>query len=170
MTVREIMQPDVITVTPDTTARELARLLQDAGVSGVPVCDATGRVVGVVSATDLVRLAAEQGDDVSSYDLDDDVTIDEDENESGSWAYFLDEEPPARFVDLDGPHGPDLDTWTVRDIMTPAPHVVEPSTDLPELARLLLREKIHRALVVEEDRLVGIVTTLDVLRQVAEAA
>jgi CBS domain-containing protein len=165
-TVREIMESDVVTVSPETTVRELARVLQEAGVSGVPVCDHIGNVVGVVSASDLVRLAAEDGDDVTDDELDD-VEPEDDETETSSWAYFMEEEPPPRFIDIESKHGPNLDDWTVRDIMTPAPHTVGPDTTLRDLARMLLRNRIHRALVVDDGVLTGIVTTLDVLRAVA---
>ena len=165
-TVREIMESDVVTVSPEMTVRELARVLEDAGVSGVPVCDHVGNVIGVVSATDLVRLAAEDGDDVTDDELDD-VEPEEDETETASWAYFMEEEPPPRFIDIESKHGPNLDDWTVRDIMTPAPHTVSPDTKLRDLARMLLRNQIHRALVVDDGVLTGIVTTLDVVRAVA---
>ncbi len=164
--VSDIMQADVITVTPDTTARELARLLEDEGVSGVPVKGPTGDVVGVVSASDLVRLAAEDGGEGEIWEADE-YEPEDTENETASWSYFLAEEPPPRYVDLASEHGPDLDAFTVRDLMTPAPYTVTPATSLTELARLLLRNRIHRAVVVEDSKLVGIVTTLDVLRAVA---
>lgn len=168
--VRDIMKTDVVTVTPDTTARELARILEEEGVSGVPVRGPNGSVIGVVSATDLIRLAAEDGGDVTAWELDDDVQPDETENESAAWAYFQDVEPPPRFVDAGATHGPDLDDWTVRSIMTPAPFNVTPDTPVSELARLLLRNRIHRALVIEAGRLAGIVTTVDVLRAVARSS
>jgi CBS domain-containing protein len=167
-TVREIMQSNVVTVAPDTSIRELARILEDAGISGAPVCTGNGAIIGVVSATDLVRLAAEDGDDVVADELEEDVEPLDDENETSSWTYFLQEEPPPRFLDVESRHGPNLDEWMVRDIMTPAAHHVSPDTSLPELARMLLKNRIHRALVVEDDRLTGIVSTLDVLRAVAE--
>jgi CBS domain-containing protein len=60
LSVRDIMQTDVVTVSTDTTARRLAKLLADEEISGVPVLDANGVLAGVVSATDLVRLAADE--------------------------------------------------------------------------------------------------------------
>ncbi len=55
----------------------------------------------------------------------------------------------------------------MREIMTPANFYIHPDSDLRELAAFLLRGRIHRALVMEDDRLVGIVTTVDLLRTVA---
>jgi CBS domain-containing protein len=166
-TVRDIMQRDVVTVAPEASARELARMLEDNHVSGVPVCESTGIVVGVVSASDLVRLAAEDRDDAVAWELDDDVEPDDVENDAAAWSYFIAEEPPPRFADIEQLHGPDLDDVTVSEIMSRAPVFVSPSLSIPELANMLLTHRIHRAVVAEDDRLVGIVTTLDVLRAVA---
>ena len=54
MKVNELMQTDVVTVAPGTSLKEVARILVERGISGVPVCDAEGRVLGVVSETDIV--------------------------------------------------------------------------------------------------------------------
>jgi CBS domain-containing protein len=171
-TVREIMQRDVVTLAPEATIRDFARVLEDHGVSGVPVCDHMRNVLGVASASDLVRFAAESDEESFSDESDEEGQwvgeTEETENESAAWSYFLNEEPPSRFVDLVAHHGLDLDETTVREIMTPVPYTVSPDASMAELATLLLDHRIHRALVVADDRLVGIVTTLDVLRTIAE--
>ena len=82
--------------------------------------------------------------------------------------YFLPEEGPAVVPTFgeelaDGP----LDEATVADIMTPVSFTVEPATPVSSLASFLLRGRIHRAVVTEGGRCVGIVTTTDVLRAVA---
>ena len=61
----------------------------------------------------------------------------------------------------------DLDQYHVREIMTPVNFHIHPDSDLPGLAAFLLRGRIHRALVMEDDRLVGIVTSVDILRMMA---
>ena len=60
--VRDIMRSDVVTTRVDDSARSLARLLSDSEISGAPVLDSNGKVVGVASSTDLVRLAADESD------------------------------------------------------------------------------------------------------------
>src|SRR5690606_14357064 len=62
LTVRELMCPDVATISADASVRELTELLSYHGITGVPVVDGTGAVMGVVTATDVVRLAARMGD------------------------------------------------------------------------------------------------------------
>ncbi|HSL72481.1 MAG TPA: CBS domain-containing protein, partial [Longimicrobiales bacterium] len=64
----------------------------------------------------------------------------------------------------------ELAEYTVEDIMTPAAFTVDSDTSVSELARFLLDRRIHRALVVDDGRLEGIVTSFDVLRAVGDAA
>jgi CBS domain-containing protein len=178
ISVRDIMQKDVVTVTTNTTARYLARLLADEEISGVPVLDGNGTLAGVVSSTDLVRLAAEEagvqlrpngmaiGVDPA---LDPDSDQDEVDAEDDPYGFFLPEDSPfsgQRFME-EWPES-DFDTVLVKDIMTPVSFSVDPSTPLPELCEYLVRGRIHRAVVVENNELRGIVTSADVLRAVAE--
>ena len=55
LTVRDIMQTEVVTIGPEATVRDLTRLLADGGISGVPVVASSGTVLGVVSSSDIVR-------------------------------------------------------------------------------------------------------------------
>jgi CBS domain-containing protein len=61
------------------------------------------------------------------------------------------------------------DSETVEQLMSPDPITVAPSASLRSVCALMVREGIHRVIVVDEGKLVGIVTTLDVVRAVAEA-
>jgi CBS domain-containing protein len=173
LTVRDIMQSNVVTVTKDATARHLARLLADEEISGVPVLDSSNALVGVVSATDLVRLAAEDSTAVvrpagfganPMADPDDD-----DDPEVDVYGFFLPEDSPFRGQSLleewsDGP----FDSVAVADIMTPISFSVRPDSPVSELCHFLVRGRIHRAVVAEGEELVGIVTSADVLRAVAD--
>ena len=62
MRVAELMHTDVVTIAPESSIGDLVRLLADTRVSGLPVVDPTGRVVGVVSATDVLQAAGEKDD------------------------------------------------------------------------------------------------------------
>jgi CBS domain-containing protein len=59
MRVSELMQPDVKTIGPDATIADLLVSLADARVSGVPVVDRAGRMLGVISNSDVIALEAE---------------------------------------------------------------------------------------------------------------
>jgi CBS domain-containing protein len=62
MRVADLMQKDVRTISPDATVAELVQAMADSRVSGLPVVTPGGRVVGVVSATDVLQAGAEQDD------------------------------------------------------------------------------------------------------------
>jgi CBS domain-containing protein len=126
--VRDIMNEAVIRIRPDARVRELAHLLAQEQISGVPVVTERDRIVGVVSATDIVMSAATHGSP----------------DEVISWLDFL-----------------------VEDIMTPAPLTVAPEATVTELAQFLVKCRVHRALVTEGERLVGIVAAFDIMRVVA---
>jgi len=175
MLVRDIMRTDVVTAPPDLTVRELTRLLADQGITGVPVVTDSGEVLGVVSATDVVRLEAEAAEVSVTGTRWVPVAVpetgadQEDESVDPYSDYFLPEDAPIvrpewTAVGNDGP----LDTLTVSDIMTPVTFSVEPDTSVKDLADFLVRGRIHRALVLDDGRLEGIVTTMDVLQAVAD--
>jgi predicted transcriptional regulator len=177
LTVQDLMKRDVVTVRMEDSARTLARVLADSEISGVPVVDAQSRVVGVVSATDLVRLAADEADvtlwavtirpDIErTPDPDADL---EDVIEADALGFFLPEDSPFQGTELlDQVPESSFDSVTIADLMTPVTFSVRPQMPVDELCEFLVRGRIHRALVVEDDELVGIITSQDVLKAVAE--
>ena len=181
LTVREIMQKDVLTVLPETTVRELTRLLSEQGISGAPVVNQAGHVVGVVSATDIVRLAAEEADlhladarwlaraeaPVLEVSPGDDLAGEDDGDVLAS--YFLPEDNPVVEPDWEAQMGEAaFEEFQVGDIMTPVSFSIGPDATVKEVADFLVRGRIHRAIVTLGDHLLGIVTTMDVLRAIAE--
>jgi CBS domain-containing protein len=164
--IREIMQQDVVTVTPDTSVRELLRILAESQISGVPVVGGSGEIVGVVSTTDVIRLSVEESElSEGSLGLEGLPPLPEDVGEDGNGAFFYTGEVtfPRVPVETDIPEGL-FDGFTVADIMTSAAFTVTPRDDVQQVARFLLQGRIHRALVVDSNRLQGIVTTFDLLR------
>lgn len=163
-TVSEIMRTKVTTVREDTPVRDLARLLVRERISGVPVVDGDDRVIGVASATDILRLAAHE----PTADL---APLEPLPREPGGGeakeAYYVE---PCGDAEGLGPLVLSLvpprwmDSRSVGDIMSRTCHSVRRKTTLSDLARLLLRLRIHRAMVIEEGKLVGIVTAFDVMR------
>lgn len=75
ITARDIMTPDVMTVAPDTLTENAARMLFNAGISGLPVVDADGRLVGVVTEYDIISKHGRTVGDIMSTDV---VTVGED--------------------------------------------------------------------------------------------
>ena len=180
LTVRDIMQASVVTVTPETTVRQLSRILADEEISGAPVVGSHGELLGVVSATDVVRLAAEDAEvhvasssSSSTTSLSDHVLIhepdDQEESDPDPYGFFLPEDSPLnREGFLEQFAETELDAVVVQDIMTPVAFSIRTDASIRELADFLVRGRIHRAVVVDGERLEGIVTSGDVLRAVSE--
>jgi predicted transcriptional regulator len=144
------MNPDIMTVADDMTIEELVRYLVEHEISGAPVVDDQGQLVGVVSMTDIGRNMTEPETNVappaSTFYRDDlsDSTL---------------ENLGARFVEQ----------WsaTVRDVMTPVIYQVPVTAPISEAARIMVERHIHRLLVTQGKDPVGIITSMDLLRMVA---
>ena len=176
MMVKDIMHTDVVTAPPEVTVRELARLLSDEAISGVPVVSPSGEVLGVVSTTDVVRLAAHSSEvDMAGGRFvavtPPEGTVDpEDEVVDPLSDYFLPEDSATFGAEWAPEAVTAMDQMTVSEIMTPVSFSVGPDTSIKALADFLVRGRIHRALVVEDGRLQGIVTTMDVLKAMANGS
>jgi CBS domain-containing protein len=141
LTVRDAMTHPVVTVGPDVQLKDVARFLIDAGVSGVPVVDSGGAVLGVVSEADFLikgqgpqairhrRLARLLGDSASTRRQLTKVA--------------------AR---------------TAGEAMSTPAVTIEPSRSLQQAAAAMTSGRINRLPVVQGNRLVGIVTRADLVR------
>ncbi|MFB9557167.1 CBS domain-containing protein [Streptomyces roseoviridis] len=141
-TVGEVMTSDVVQARPDTSFKELARLLTSHHISGLPVVDDDDKVMGVVSQTDLTRRQAAPGRSGSGR---------------GRVMRAL-----RRIVHARPAPGPAL---TAHGLMTSPAVTVHPEQRVVDAARIMERRRIDRLPVVdEEDRLIGIATRRDLLR------
>ena len=151
---RDIMNPEVMSVRDNMTVAELATFLVDQEISGAPVENESGRLVGVVSVTDIVRVTSSGGERYAP-DYDPSFYV-------RGWEDRLEE------ADLQDLHFDD-EGLLVRDIMTPSVFAVEAHTPVREVARSMMDSHLHRMLVVQDGRIVGIVSTSDMLQMVVEA-
>jgi CBS domain-containing protein len=177
--VRDVMTADVATVAPETTLRDAMELLTTLHVSGAPVID-HGEVVGVVSATDLLRFAATVVGSAAAEEpgewADIEAPAESDELEGLGVpvsAYFAELWPPV-LDDRDEVVEPfqrrewtAFDDHTVDDVMTRSLLRLSPDEDVESAARLMGREGVHRLLVMRDRELLGIVSTSDIARAVA---
>lgn len=129
MKVRDLMQREVKTVHRDDTVNDAVITLTDSHISGLPVVDGNGHMVGVISGTDILTSEAEARDGVEREAL--------------------------------------FEQMMVRDIMTPRPLTVAPDEDVREAAQQMLYADIHRLFVTSGERLVGVISTTDIVRAVA---
>ncbi len=147
-TVADLMTRDVITVQPKTPLSTAIKLLVDRQISGLPVVDDGGKLVGVISESDLMW--REKGLDLPPHILFLDSVI------------YL-ENPLQHERDLHKVLG-----QTVGEVMTDRPISITIGTSLPMAARIMHDKKIHRLPVVDtEHRPIGILTQSDIVRAIA---
>ena len=153
---RDVMQRNVGIIDAGASLKELERAFDEAGVSGFPVVDG-GRVVGVVSRTDVLhRLTGKSGSEprLSTFYAD--------------LANFEADLATERFADAAARGGKPVEQLRVSDLMTASLATVSPDATLEDVSRTLTEHKIHRVLVTDERMLVGVVSSLDLVRLVAE--
>jgi CBS domain-containing protein len=146
---KDIMNCNVMTVRDDMTLHELATFLTENEISGCPVLDQRGKLMGVVSVTDIALSEAER------------ASIEADPASpgfySGDWKEGVTRE------DLAGLHL-ENNGLMVRDIMTPAVYTVPDSASVSEIAKTMITGRLHRLLVIRDNQVVGIITTLDLIK------
>ena len=125
----DAMQSSVATVSPELSVAELEKFLSEEEISGAPVVDDKGTLVGIVSQTDVLRALSEETSTALSDML-----------------------------------APDM---SVEDIMTPDVLCVPPAASVESVAQKMIDAGVHRALVVDDATLCGIVTSFDLLRVLA---
>lgn len=180
VTLRDLMSTEIHTLHPSASLREAADLLTAEHISGVPVAEGNS-VIGVVSATDVLHLVVSvpgapsyRGGqaDRGGFEEPDPLGL-EGEDEASS-VYFTDlwEDAGAdvleRFRETDRPEWDVLEEHTVSEAMSRGLYSLPPDTPVEECARYMLEHEIHRVLVLEDDELIGVVTTTDLVRAVGE--
>jgi CBS domain-containing protein len=143
--VRDIMDADPVTVTPETPVQEVIATLREHELSGVPVVTAGGRCVGIITEDDLV-MAGDEGELHLPHFI-----------ELFGGIIFLEslhrfDERLKRAL-----------AATASDMMTEDPVTIEPTATVQQAGRLIAQRGHNRIPVVEHGRLVGMVTRVDVL-------
>ncbi len=142
----DVMSPNVKSVGADWSIDRLVTFLTDNAITGAPVVADGGEPIGVVSLTDVAR--------------------------SGTTAEHAREQPHAFYrqgealfdrTDMKGMHLETESSVTVRDIMTPMVFAVEEATPVQEIAEMMVTGRIHRVFVKRGARMVGIITSMDLL-------
>jgi CBS domain-containing protein len=121
----DVMVKDVITVSESTPLKEVARLFGEKKITGAPVVNDQGELVGVISETDIIRKTTN----------------------IGAWSPSL-----------------------AGQIMTKPVVTVSPNDTLQRVSELMYNRRIHRVVVAEGREIVGIITTMDILRAIATQA
>jgi len=146
MRARDIMTTSIVTTRPDTSVREIAALLSRGKFSGLPVVDAKGGLLGIVSEGDLIRHSAIGADP------------------KGKWWLDSLADPDAIARAYSKVHG-----QTAGDVMARHVATISDEADLEAVAAALDTHGIKRIPVIRDGRLVGIITRSDLVRALAHA-
>lgn len=138
MKVKGVMTREVLTVGPGTPLKTVAEILAAHGISGTPVCDEKGRVLGVVSEGDILHKERGKEGHLGPH-----------RPAANTWAVQAEAKAAAR---------------TAGEAMSSPAITVDPERRVDEAARLMLEQEVNRLPVVVGDRLVGIVTRADLIR------
>jgi CBS domain-containing protein len=146
-TVRRAMTQDVYAVSPATDLATAARLLVTQHIGGAPVIDSRGQVVGVVSLSDLAD--PDRGRS----------------NTPGESLFYRVTGHHARAIG-DGADPTIAGSGVVADVMSPFVLSIDPDASLVDAARLMVADDVHRLLVLDKGKLIGIISSMDVLRAI----
>ena len=141
------MQPNVVTVNENAAIEELTRLLTRKKISGVPVLNDSGRLVGMVSEADLVSLDA-------------DIHFPHYIELLGNIIYL---ESIKKYEERLTKAAAVL----VKDIMTTDVITAQKDTSMSEIATLMTDKQVNRVPVMDGDRLIGIIARADIVRAAA---
>jgi CBS domain-containing protein len=157
LSANDVMTTDLVTVTPATPLSEFARICYEDGVSGCPVVTIDGRLVGIVSKTDLLeRLLEGRHDYASNPDYRRLLEL----GEEG--VFGMNGSAAESEEELIG----EVDDIMHREIVTFAPNTL-----ISKIANRMARDRIHRVLIVDkEEKLQGIITSLDILQHFSNSS
>ena len=159
---RDLMHTELVKLDAAASLTSAVETLNDAGVSGAPVVDASERLVGVFTLRDAARGEVEVGQSYGQREATAPAVPDWDADD------LDDGERIAHVVSMRDDYGPaNAGVASVVDWMNPNVLSVTPDADLREVCRVMADERIHRVFVVEGRRLVGVVSALDVVAHVA---
>lgn len=174
--VREIMTPHVVTLSPDATLREAIETLVSCRIGGAPVLDGT-KIVGVLSAPDVLEFesvtpaahhAESEEPEGSMLEPAEEWT----EGDDAPAAFFTDlwsnEDTTITDFAAESTQWDFLNDHTVAEAMSRSVCTLPVNLEVSAAAQRMLAAGVQRALVTEDDDLVGILTTTDILRAVAE--
>ncbi len=148
------MKRQILEVSEDWPIEHLAEFLVENSISGAPVIDENGKLIGVVSLMDIVRQ-----DTLSNKDI----------QLQRSHEYYLNPlEDQYTQEEYTAFHIKNESLTTVKDIMTPIVFSVNEDTRLQEVADMMLRGRIHRLFVTHNEKVIGIISSLDMLEAIRD--
>jgi CBS domain-containing protein len=147
--IRDVMTSNVVTLRGYDTLKDATVTFALDGISGAPVIDDEGRLIGILSETDILDFVKQYQEKMRmAYPSMSFITLPFDE--------LMDDEELAKTYS-------DISNTKVEEIMTKAVLTVTPDTDVAEAIEGMMRKEVNRVPVIEQDKVVGIVTRGDII-------
>ena len=138
MLVKDIMTRNVITVSPDTPLKEVGRILKEKRISGIPVVDGSGNIVGIVTVTDILRML----------------------KEIYQWQEL---EKGVSGLNISDLVGKEELHKKVNQIMTKNVYTLDEDKNISEVMRLMFTKQIHTIPITKDGKLAGIIGKRDLV-------
>ena len=151
MTARSIMQTNVLTVSTSTPLSDVDRMLGEHRIGGLPVTDEAGHIAGVISMRDLLERYCQ----------------DEDAQPRRSHGFYHLSSREMLEDDFDSFEVPAESEETAGEVMTAEVYSVDADAGLDQIAQAMSEKRIHRVLVQEDEKYVGLISTMDILSALA---
>lgn len=155
---KDLMTKRVVSIHFETSLQETLETLSEEKISGAPVVDQEGKPIGVISLTDIASYEVNKAPKPTSGQTSF-YSIPETEGLVG----IEDVEETGQLDEM-------LSTVPVVRAMTPTIFSVAPATPIPQVAGRMVQERVHRILVTDKGKIVGLVSSLDILKAIAKAA
>ncbi len=143
---RDVMRTDVVTIPETASLGDAVQALIDNRITGMPVTDEAGQLSGVVSIRDILDHLSEGARPIG-----------------GRPAFYATGPGEDEDWDLSDVEVPEEEVATVADVMTAEIHAVPTDAGLEDIANKMVEHRIHRVLVTEKKKYVGLVSAMDVL-------
>jgi predicted transcriptional regulator len=150
---KDIMTKEVLKVRADWSLARLAEFLFENSISGAPVISEDERLLGVVSSTDIISKG----------------TLPENDLQSGPHEYYLHNlERRYSQTEISSFSIAGEPIVTVGDIMTPVVFLVNEDSSLKDVADIMIKNRIHRIFVTNDERVVGVISAADMLQVIRD--
>lgn len=157
MKVEDVMNRNVITLKPDMTIKEATQLLAKKGISGAPVVNEEGKLIGILTVKDVLKVLKEQIEGFGIYIFP--TPFD-----------FMETIPLSLPVESQKDIFKRISSIKVEKVMEKRVHYVKPEDDIYDALYLLVKKEVSRLPVVDEEkRVIGILTRSDILRALSKS-
>ena len=163
LTARDAMRTELVTLSPDDSIEDALALFEESRIGGAPVVDGSGKLVGVLTLSDVARTEHVSGNRIETqrgtFDMGELSGEERTDELDPDEIYYVKEDYSAAVLGAE----------RVSDWMTHEVIAVAPEAPLTKVCAAMVDKQIHRVFVTERHRLVGVVSSFDVVRCVARA-